>query len=110
MKALLTNANFLILLFCIGGLLGYMTAFLSSLTQITCTVGYTSEFTGLCTTILLFSGLLGGIASSFLYKQTGLLEEQAKVTFAFNALISMPILYLLVVPDEEVLMAFLLAL
>ncbi len=105
-----TNKNFLVLVFCIGSLLGYMNGLLSTLTHITCAVGYTSEFTGLCTTILLFSGLVGGLAASFLYRQTGLLEEQAKITFAFNALISMPILYLLVVPDEEVLIAFLLGL
>ncbi len=94
------------LIITVGGVIGYTNALISTLPQITCSVGYSSEFTGICVTLLLFCGVIGGTASSFLYRHTGKVEEQAKVSYAMMALLTIPLLYMLVTPDEDVILAF----
>ncbi len=98
---MLTNKNFVIIITCSGGLVGLLNGLLSTFTQISCSAGYSNEFSGVCVTILNFCGVAGGISASFLFRRTGLVEEQAKVTYAIGALISMPLLYVLLEPDLE---------
>ncbi len=107
---LLTNKNFLVLMFSVGGVFGYINGIVAMITQITCTSGYTSEFTGIGVTALQFCGLFGCIGTSFLIQRTGLVEELAKVMFGIAGLLSMPILYLLLQEDQEIALGILLAL
>ena len=108
MKILFTNKNFLVLMFSVGGVFGYINGLVAMMTQITCRAGYTSEFTGLGVALLQSCGLLGCLATSLLIQRTGLVEEMAKVMFAFAALISMPVLYLVLQEDQEVALGILL--
>ncbi len=106
---LFSNKNYLILLLCIGGLFGFVNGLTSTMSQISCSVGYTSEFTGVAVSLLLFFGVIGGTAATFVYGKTGYVEEQAKITFGFIGLFVVIVLYLLLQPDQEVALAILLS-
>ncbi len=108
MKQLLTNKNYLILLVCIGGLLGFTNAFVATVTQIACPYGYEDEFVGLTITLLLFAGVVGGAIASLTYQRLLMPEEQAKIIMGINGIIQMPVFVLTQEPDQEYLLASLL--
>ncbi len=48
MKQLLTNRNYLVMITCLGGAVGFFNAFLTLLQRILCSRGYENWFSGLC--------------------------------------------------------------
>ena len=83
MKMLLTNRNFLLIMLCIGGAVGFFNAFITMLQQMMCSRGYEPWMSGLCGSLLLGTGFIGAIISGIIVEKTGLSEETAKVWVLF---------------------------
>jgi len=109
MKKLFTNKNFLIVVVCIGGLVGYLQALISKLPQILCSTGYDPDFASILILLLVGFGFIGGIITTAIFRRTGKLEEHAKITYALAVLLSMPILNLLFIRDQDILLGILMA-
>ena len=79
MRRLLTNYNFLVIVCCVGGVVGFFNCLISQIQQIACSSGYEDGVTGAGVIACLVSGLVGGVFASYLSKRTGKTEELAKV-------------------------------
>jgi len=110
MKALVTNKNFMVIALCIGGMIGYLQSFVAKVPQVSCSTGYDTDFASILVVIVVGFGFIGGIVATLIFRRTGMLDEQAKVSFTIGVSTSMLILNLILVRDNEVFMCIMLAL
>lgn len=109
LKCLMTNGPYVIIVLTIGGAVGFFNAMLTMLQQFMCSRGYTNEFSGLCGSLFVGTGVIGAIMSSYIVAKTGKLLATTKIMVAFAAFVGIAITLVLRLPDEDILIATLCA-
>ena len=98
-----TNKTYIGLFIAFGSLVGFFNCYATQMEQFMCSRGYSNNFSGLATTLLIVVGLVGSITSGIITDLTGKMEEIAKICNSCACLILvLGLLQILRKPDLEV--------
>ena len=98
-KTVLTNKTVLGFLAFMGLLLATINVLTSQLSQIMCSVGYTSQQMGISTASFSSSGVVGGILIGFLAKKTGKQVTAFKVFYCMASIVCIALMLILREPN-----------
>ncbi len=110
MKTLLTTLPYLVIMFTIGGAVGFFNAFLTLMQKMMCSRGYETWVSGLCGSLLLGTGFIGAMTVGWIVERTGRMVEAAKVTMALAVITGIAICEFMRKSDQEVVLIILCAL
>lgn len=81
LKRMFTSKNYIIIFVVLGSGLAMFNTVYTVMQQVLCSVGYSNEFAGLCSSLMVIFGTLGSTCVAFFVAKTNLMVETEKTCF-----------------------------